>query len=55
MQAKESADGLLTELPPYAASYDPTVVPQLGKSIVKIDEITGAAGYYYPPQDPVTP
>jgi len=31
------------------------VVPQLASSIVKIDGITGAAGYYYPPQDPVTP
>jgi cytochrome c oxidase subunit 2 len=55
MQAKESSIGILAELPPYALTYDPTVIPQLGASIVKIDGITGAAGYYYPPQDPVTP
>jgi len=55
LQVKEAHNGILNELPPYAPSYDPTVVPQLGASIVKIDGITGAAGYYYPPQDPVTP
>jgi cytochrome c oxidase subunit II len=55
MQARETSNGILAELPPYAPTYDPTVVPQLGASIVKIDGITGAAGYYYPPQDPVTP
>jgi cytochrome c oxidase subunit II len=54
-QAAERRNGLLAALPPYAPSYDPTVVPQLGASIVKIDGITGANGYYYPPQDPVTP
>jgi hypothetical protein len=55
LQLKEARNGILNELPPYAPTYDPTVVPQLGASIVKIDGITGAAGYYYPPQDPVTP
>ncbi len=55
VQLKEARNGILHILPPYAPSYDPTVVPQLGASIVKIDAITGAAGYYYPPQDPVTP
>jgi cytochrome c oxidase subunit II len=54
-QSKEANDGILTDLPAYAPTYDPTVIPQLGASIVKIDGITGAAGYYYPPQDPVTP
>jgi cytochrome c oxidase subunit II len=54
-QATERRNGLLAALPPYAPTYDPTVIPQLGASIVKIDGITGAAGYYYPPQDPVTP
>jgi cytochrome c oxidase subunit 2 len=54
-QFKEANDGILTALPRYATTYDPTVIPQLGASIVKIDGITGAAGYYYPPQDPVTP
>jgi cytochrome c oxidase subunit 2 len=55
IQSKEANDGVLTELPGYALTYDPTVIPQLGASIVKIDGITGGAGYYYPPQDPVTP
>jgi len=31
------------------------VIPQLGKNIVQIDGITGGAGYYYGPGDPVTP
>jgi cytochrome c oxidase subunit II len=55
VQSKEKADGVLAGLPPYALTYDPTVVPQLGASLPKIDGITGAAGYYYPPSDPVTP
>ena len=55
MQAKEASNGILTALPPYTLTYDPTVVPQLGKEIVKIDGITGAPGYYYPATDPVTP
>jgi len=55
VQAKEQSDGVLAALPPYALTYDPTVVPQLGKNLPKIDQITGAAGYYYPPSDPVTP
>jgi cytochrome c oxidase subunit 2 len=46
--------GLLGALPPYALAYDPTVIPQLGKVLVKLG-ITGSPGYYYPPQDPVTP
>jgi cytochrome c oxidase subunit 2 len=54
-RAAEARNGLLAALPPYRPTYDPTVIPQLGASIVKIDQITGAAGYYYPPQDPVTP
>jgi len=55
VQAKEQANGILAALPPYALTYDPTVIPQLGKNLPKIDGITGAAGYYYPPSDPVTP
>jgi len=47
-------NGLLAALPPYALSYDPTVIPQMGKVLVKLG-ITGGAGYYYPPSDPVTP
>jgi cytochrome c oxidase subunit 2 len=42
-------------LPPYALTYDPTVIPQLGQDLVKVAGITGAAGYYYNPGDPVTP
>jgi cytochrome c oxidase subunit 2 len=41
-------------LPPYATSYDPTVVPQINKAMAKAG-ISGANGYYYPPQDPVQP
>jgi cytochrome c oxidase subunit II len=41
-------------LPPYATSYDPTVVPQINKAMQKAG-ITGANGLYYPPQDPVQP
>jgi cytochrome c oxidase subunit 2 len=55
MQSIQARAGILSTLPPYALTYDPTVIPQLGASIVKIDGITGGAGYYYPPQDPVTP
>jgi cytochrome c oxidase subunit II len=55
VQAKEQSEGVLAALPPYALTYDPTVIPQLGKSIVQIDGITGAAGYYYNSSEPVTP
>ena len=55
VQAKEQADGVLAALPAYTLTYDPTVIPQLGKNIVTIDGITGGAGYYYGPGDPVTP
>ncbi len=54
-QNKEQSSGLLATLPPYALTYDPTVVPQLGQDLVKVAGITGANGYYYPPQDPVQP
>jgi len=55
MQAKQARDGILAMMPPYATTYDPTVIPQMGQAIVKIDGITGAPGYYYPARDPVTP
>ena len=62
IQAKERAQGVLTALPPYSLTYDPTVIPNLGRDLVKIAGITGANGYYYPgPQagtphgDPVSP
>jgi len=41
-------------LPPYATTYDPTVVAQINKAMAKAG-IAGANGYYYPPQDPVQP
>jgi cytochrome c oxidase subunit 2 len=47
--------GLLAALPPYAFTYDPTVIPQLGQDVVKVAGITGGNGYYYPPQDPEQP
>jgi len=55
VQAKEQSEGVLAALPAYALTYDPTVIPQLGKNIVQVDGITGAAGYYYGSGDPVTP
>jgi cytochrome c oxidase subunit 2 len=61
MQAKEGSAGVLAALPAYTLTYDPTVVPQLGKDVVKVAGITGANGYYYPgpqagtPGDPVSP
>jgi len=62
LQLKELRTGVLAALPPYALTYDPTVIPQLGRDIVKVAGITGANGYYYPgPQagtphgDPVSP
>jgi len=55
IQAKEQSDGVLAALPPYTLTYEPTVIPQLGKNVVKIDQITGAAGYYYPAEDPEQP
>ena len=54
-QAAEARSGLLRALPRYSLVYDPTVIPQLGVTLTKVSGITGAAGYYYPPQDPVTP
>jgi cytochrome c oxidase subunit 2 len=43
-------------LPPYATTYDPTVVPTINKAMVKAG-ISGANGYYYPgpPETPVAP
>jgi cytochrome c oxidase subunit II len=41
-------------LPPYATTYDPTVIKTLGPVLVKLG-LTGAGGGYYGPQDPVQP
>jgi len=54
-EAAERRSGVLAALPPYRLTYDPTVVPQLGRDVVKVAGITGANGYYYPPQDPEQP
>jgi cytochrome c oxidase subunit II len=55
VQSKEQSDGVLANLPPYALTYDPTVIPQLGQNLTQVVGITGAPGYYYPPSDPVQP
>ena len=41
-------------LPAYSTVYDPTVIPQINKAMVKAG-IAGANGYYYPPNDPAQP
>jgi cytochrome c oxidase subunit 2 len=57
VRAKEQSDGILAAIPPYALTYDPTVVDQISGSnnLNKIDGITGAPGLYYPSTDPVQP
>jgi len=55
VQSKEQGDGVLADLPPYALTYDPTVIAQLGKNLATVIGITGSPGYYYPPSDPVQP
>jgi len=55
IQAKEQASGLLAALPAYSLTYDPTVIPQLGKDLVNVIGVTGSTGYYYGPGNPVTP
>jgi cytochrome c oxidase subunit II len=43
-------------LPPYATTYDPTVIPALRSGpVMKKLGLTSAGGGYYPPQDPVQP
>jgi cytochrome c oxidase subunit II len=41
-------------LPPYALTYDPTVIPVVGKVLVQLG-ITSAGGGYYNPADPEQP
>ena len=55
VQVSEESDGLLAALPPYSLTYDPTVIPQLGRSLVQVVGVTGAPGYFYGPANPVTP
>jgi cytochrome c oxidase subunit II len=42
------------QIPPYALTYDPTVVAQMSKAMVAAG-LTGAPGLYYPPQDVLQP
>jgi cytochrome c oxidase subunit 2 len=54
-QHSETALAKITAiLPPYALTYDPTVVPVLGKVLVQLG-LTGAGGGYYNPNDPEQP
>jgi cytochrome c oxidase subunit II len=54
-QATEVHLAALTKmLPPYALTYDPTVVAQMSKAMVAAG-LTGGAGLYYPPTDPEQP
>jgi len=53
-RTKTQLTALTAMLPPYATTYDPTVVPQINKAIAAAG-IGGANGYYYPPNDPVQP
>ena len=55
VQAQEQANGVLATLPPFSLTYDPTVIPQLGKALTNIVQVTGAPGYYYGPANPVQP
>jgi len=41
-------------LPPYATTYDPAMVAQMSKAMVAAG-LTGGAGLYYPPTDPLQP
>jgi cytochrome c oxidase subunit II len=54
-QATETKLAAVTKnLPPYATTYDPTAIAQIGKVGQQLG-ITGAGGGYYPPQDPSQP
>jgi cytochrome c oxidase subunit II len=55
LQAKEAANGLLRALPPYALTYDPTVIPSISQAYIKAVGANGAPGLYYPTTDPEQP
>jgi cytochrome c oxidase subunit 2 len=55
VQSKEQSDGVLAALPPYARTYDPTVIPITVPRFLPSCGITGAPGYYYGPANPVQP
>ena len=50
-QDRDPARRVTKMLPPYATTYDPTVIPQINKAMAKAG-IAGANGYYYPPPGP---
>jgi len=53
-QSEIQLASLTKALPPYSLTYDPTVVPVLGKVLVQLG-LTGAGGGYYNPADPEQP
>ncbi len=53
-QTQTQLASLTKTLPPYALTYDPTVVPTFGKVLVQLG-LTGAGGGYYSPNDPEQP
>jgi cytochrome c oxidase subunit 2 len=54
-QFRQANNGTLAALPPFALTYNPTEIAQLGTGLTKIVGVTGAPGYYYPVQDPGQP
>ena len=53
-QTETQLASLTKILPPYALTYDPTVIPTIGKVLVQLG-ITSAGGGYYNPADPEQP
>jgi cytochrome c oxidase subunit 2 len=53
-QTETKLASLTKILPPYALTYDPTVIPNIGKVLVQLG-ITSAGGGYYNPNDPEQP
>jgi cytochrome c oxidase subunit II len=51
----ETRSKVLTSLPAYSLTYDPTQISTLGNSLSKVLGITGSPGYYYSPANPVQP
>ncbi len=55
IRSREARTGVLTALPAYSLTYDPTSISTLGSELTKVVGITGAPGYYYSPANPVQP
>jgi cytochrome c oxidase subunit II len=53
-QTETQLASLTKTLPPYALTYDPTVIPVVGKVLIQLG-ITSAGGGYYNPNDPEQP